>query len=178
MSHEIFCFWFFSWISFPQPQSIPLGPFQIFFKNSQRYSQVKVHHRYHQHWRQICLRYQRHQRQIFPPVSLVLLIPVANNGNNLKEVFFGFFINVLYFFCTIFNTASSTAPQIPLCRRMLGSNPGPLWLRHWLSDALTTRLDLIHNNGNNYQTADNLKWAWRKKFIYMLTLLPKGVQKK
>ncbi len=32
-----------------------------------KYSQVKVHHRY-----------QWHRRQIFPPVSLVLLIPVAN----------------------------------------------------------------------------------------------------
>jgi hypothetical protein len=28
--HEIFCFWFSLWISFPQPRSIPLGPFQIF----------------------------------------------------------------------------------------------------------------------------------------------------
>ncbi len=38
-----------------------------FFENSRRYSQLKVDHRY-----------QRHRRQILPPVSLVLLIPVAN----------------------------------------------------------------------------------------------------
>ncbi len=62
----------------------------------------------------------------------------------LKEDFFGFFQYFIQhcFFCR---------PSDPLCRRMLGSNPRLLRLRHWLSDALTTRigiitlLGLIHN---------------------------------
>ncbi len=95
--HEIFCFWFFSWISFPPAPDYPITTVSNFFENSRRYSQVKVHHLYQRHWWQICHWYQRHRRQncrwyqrhrwqicqrcqqhrqqILPPVWLVLLIP-------------------------------------------------------------------------------------------------------
>ncbi len=87
--HEIFGFWFFSWISFPQAPEYTIRAVSNFFKNSRRSSQLKVDHQYQRHRWQICHRYQRHQgqichryqwhrRQILPPVSLVLLIPVAN----------------------------------------------------------------------------------------------------
>ncbi len=65
--HEIFCFWFFSWISFSQATEYTIRAVSNFFENSRRYSQLKVDHRY-----------QRHRWQILPPVSLVFLIPVAN----------------------------------------------------------------------------------------------------
>jgi hypothetical protein len=43
----------------------------------------------------------------------------------------------------LINTASSAAPQATLCE------PGLLRLRHWQSDTLTTRLDLIHYSNKN-----------------------------
>jgi hypothetical protein len=74
---------------FPPVPEYPIRTVLNFFENSWRYSLVKVHHwyqrhrrqnccRYTQHRRQICHQYQRHRWQILAPVSLVLLIRVAN----------------------------------------------------------------------------------------------------
>ncbi len=43
--HEIFDFWFFSWISFPQAPEYTIWAVSNFFENSRRYSQLKVCHR-------------------------------------------------------------------------------------------------------------------------------------
>ncbi len=72
--HEIFCLWFFSWISFPQASD-------YFFENSRRYSQLKVCH-----W---C---QRHRWQMEKTFK-------QKNFNNFVWTPFGSRVHIYIIFC-------------------------------------------------------------------------------
>ncbi len=71
--HEIFCFWFFPWISFPPAPEYPIRIVSIFFwkfvifpsQGAPPVSTTPVANcpQYQRHRRQICHRYQRHQRR-------------------------------------------------------------------------------------------------------------------
>ncbi len=79
--HEIFCFWFFSWISFPQASDYTIRVVSNFFENSRRYLQLKV-----------CHRCQRHRWQMEKTFK-------QKNFNNFVRTPLGSTLNIYINFC-------------------------------------------------------------------------------
>ncbi len=77
--HEIFDFWFFSRISFPQAPEYTIRVFSNFFENSRRYSQLKVCHR--------CQRHRWQMQKIFNHKNFNYLVwtPVGSIFNIQKH---------------------------------------------------------------------------------------------
>ncbi len=74
--HEIFDFWFFSRISFPQAPEYTIMVVSNFFENSRRYSQLKVCHRCQRHrWQmQKIFNYKNLNYLVWTPVGSIVNI--------------------------------------------------------------------------------------------------------
>ncbi len=73
--HEIFCFWFFSRISFPRAPECSIKTVSNFFENSRRYSQLKVCHH--------CQRHRWQMERIFNQKNFNNFVwsPLSSRGN-------------------------------------------------------------------------------------------------
>jgi hypothetical protein len=75
---------------------------------------------------------------------------VEVSGHKLSLPRLEFWSGRIIFLCMSSTLLHLPPPQIPLCWRTLGSNSGQLRLRHWLSEALATRLHLIDKSATSH----------------------------
>ncbi len=143
-----FCFRFFSWIIFPQAPENNARVILNFFKNLQKYLQVKVHHWYKQHQRQNCC-HQFHWWCWYRwPVSTLLVASLPSVSTIL----------------------AANLPQCQWHRRQIATGVSD---NRWLISTgiygtggkfNTGVSDTSGKHWEQNQTTDNLKWTWRKKF--------------
>ncbi len=155
--HEIFDFWFFPWISFPQAPEYTIRAVSNFFENSWRYSQ-QVHHwcRWHQWQMEKNNHHKSFNYFVWTPLGseltyrYILAIfkftlrspqPVIDNNNNL----------LFSFFATCINNTSESGGKI--CRRCWWH-----WCHrcHWYLDFWgSPRIFEKIQNGPNW-----ILWGW------------------
>jgi hypothetical protein len=84
--HEIFCFWFFSWISCPTAPEYSIKTVSNFFENLRRYSQLKVCHQ--------CQRHRWQMEKIFIQKNFNNFVwsPLGSRGN----IYINFCLQVLF----------------------------------------------------------------------------------
>jgi hypothetical protein len=110
--HEIFCFWFFSWISFPPAPEYSIKTVSNFFENSRRYSQLKVCHR--------CQRHRWQMEKIFNPKNFNNFVwsPLGSRGN----MYINFCLQVRFqvsaaWYCSHYLPPVSLTPVVHLTKK-------------------------------------------------------------
>jgi hypothetical protein len=142
-SHEIFCFCFFYESVSPQPQSIPLGPFQFFSK--------------------ICgdIHKSRCTTAFKDPFG-----KFATSANDTGSKIAAFINETGGKFATSFASVVDTSGKFATVSTIWAANLPPCLRCQWqiatgINDTggeFATGVNTpVANNGNNYQTADNLK---------------------
>ncbi len=101
-----FCFWFFSWISFPPAPEYSIKTVSNFFENSRRYSQLKVCHR--------CQRHRWQMEKIFNQKNCKNFIwsPLGSRGN----IYINFCLQV-HFHVSAAWYCYNYLPPVAICHR-------------------------------------------------------------
>ncbi len=113
--HEIFCFWFFSWISVPPAPEYSIKTDSNFFENSRRYSQLKVCHR--------CQRHRWQMEKIFNQKNCNNFVwsPLGSRGNICINFCFQVHFQVsAAWYCSHYLPPASLTPAATggkICRR-------------------------------------------------------------